>query len=154
MLLLTKVQLILEVLQFVFFPLLYWLNGIIKTGQWDLPILKVHSLSCIAVEYQRDHKKMLLALEIPKYSECKAMISYTWYQCLMTLWVLRLLMWHNIYSPEMHTIFNSSPAGQNGRHFADDIFRCIFLNETFCILIEISLKFVPKGPIDIKPALV
>ena len=24
---------------------------------------------------------------------------------------------------------------------------CIFMNEKFCILIKISLKFVPKGPI-------
>ena len=46
------------------------------------------------------------------------------------------------------------PPGQNGRHFPDDIFRRIFVNEKFCILIEISLKFVPKGPIDNKPALV
>ena len=30
---------------------------------------------------------------------------------------------------------------------ADDIFRYIFVNENFCILIEISLNFVPKGPI-------
>ena len=30
---------------------------------------------------------------------------------------------------------------------ADDTFKCIFLNETFRISIEISLKFVPKGPI-------
>ena len=42
---------------------------------------------------------------------------------------------------------NSSPPGQNGCHFADNIFRCIFVNEKFCILIKISLKFVPKGPI-------
>ena len=49
---------------------------------------------------------------------------------------------------------NSSPPGQNGRHFADDIFGCIFMNEKFCILIKISLKFVPKGPIDNNPALV
>ena len=40
-----------------------------------------------------------------------------------------------------------SPA-QNGRHFADGIFKCIFMNEKYCILIRISLKFVPKGPID------
>ena len=32
---------------------------------------------------------------------------------------------------------NSSPPGQNGYHFVDDIFRCIFVNENFCILIEI-----------------
>ena len=44
--------------------------------------------------------------------------------------------------------------GQNGRHFTDDIFRCIFMNEKFCILIKIPLKFVHKGPIDSNPALV
>ena len=46
-------------------------------------------------------------------------------------------------------LINSFPPGQNGRLFTDDIFRCIFVNETFCILVKISLKFVPKGPIDI-----
>ena len=47
-----------------------------------------------------------------------------------------------------------SPPGQNGRLFADDIFICIFMNEKFCILVKISLKFVSKGPIDSNPALV
>ena len=51
-------------------------------------------------------------------------------------------------------IINSSPPGQNGRHFPDDIFKCIFMNEKFCILIRISLKFVPKGLINNIPALV
>ena len=54
----------------------------------------------------------------------------------------------------IHPIVDSSPPGQNGCHFADDICRCIFVNEKFCMLIKISLKFVPKGPIDNKPALV
>ena len=31
---------------------------------------------------------------------------------------------------------------------ADDIFSCIFVYDKFCILIEISQKFVPKGPIN------
>ena len=43
---------------------------------------------------------------------------------------------------------------QNGRHFPDDIFKCIFLNENVSISIKISLKFVPKGPINNIPALV
>ena len=43
---------------------------------------------------------------------------------------------------------------QNGRHFPDDIFKCIFLNEKFWIPIKISLKFVPKGPINNIPAMV
>ena len=37
---------------------------------------------------------------------------------------------------------------------ADNNFKCIFFDEKFCILIQISLKFVPKGPIDNKRALV
>ena len=49
---------------------------------------------------------------------------------------------------------NSCLPGQNGRHFADDIFRCIVVNEKLCILIKVSLKFVPKRPIVNNPALV
>ena len=36
---------------------------------------------------------------------------------------------------------------QNGSHFADDTFKCIFFNENVRISIGISLKFVPKSPI-------
>ena len=43
---------------------------------------------------------------------------------------------------------------QNGRHFADDTFKWIFLSEDVWIEIEISLKFVPKGPINKIAALV
>ena len=52
------------------------------------------------------------------------------------------------------TFFNSYPTGQNGRRLAADRFEYIFVNEKFCILIRISLKFVPKGPIDSRPTLV
>ena len=48
----------------------------------------------------------------------------------------------------------SSPPEQNGRHFADNVSKFIFLNEKFCILIQISLKFVAKGSIDKTVALV
>ena len=37
---------------------------------------------------------------------------------------------------------------QNGRHFADDIFKCMFFNENAWIPIKISPKFVPLGPIN------
>ena len=49
---------------------------------------------------------------------------------------------------------NTLRPGQNGLHFADNIFKCIFLNENVWIPIKISLKFVPKGPINNIPALV
>ena len=43
---------------------------------------------------------------------------------------------------------------QNGRHFADDTFKYIFLNENVIISAKISLKFVPKGSINNIPTLV
>ena len=51
-------------------------------------------------------------------------------------------------------VINTLRPRQNGRHFADDIFTCIFLSENAWIPIKISLKFVPKGPINNIPALV
>ena len=42
----------------------------------------------------------------------------------------------------------------NNISHADDIFKRIFFNENVWILIKISLKFVPKGPINNIPALV
>ena len=50
--------------------------------------------------------------------------------------------------------FNTLRPRQNGCLFADDIFKRMFLNENIWILITISLKFVPKGPINNIPALV
>ena len=43
---------------------------------------------------------------------------------------------------------------QNGRHFADNIFKRSFFNKNVWISIKISLKFVPKGPINKIPALI
>ena len=50
--------------------------------------------------------------------------------------------------------FNTLRPRQNGRHFADDIFNCIFLNGNVRISIKFSLKFVLKDPINSIPALV
>ena len=53
-----------------------------------------------------------------------------------------------------HEAINTLRPRQNGRRFADDTFKRIFLIENVRISIEISLKFVPKGPINNIPALV
>ena len=45
-------------------------------------------------------------------------------------------------------------AETNGRHFPDDIFKCICLNENVWMSIEISLEFIPKDPISNIPALI
>ena len=51
--------------------------------------------------------------------------------------------WSTIFLP-----FNTLRPRQNGRHFADYTFKRIFMNENVRILIDISLKFVPKGLIN------
>ena len=67
------------------------------------------------------------------------------------------LKWLWKYHLSMATILfrvNILRPRQNGCHFADDTFKRIFLNENVIISIQISLKFVPKGPINNIPALV
>ena len=51
-------------------------------------------------------------------------------------------------------LLNTLRPRQNGCHFTDNIFQCIFLNENVWIFNIIWLKFVPKGPIDNITALV
>ena len=50
-------------------------------------------------------------------------------------------------------VINTLRPRQDGRHFADDTFKHFFLNENVGIFIKLSLKFVPKGPINNIPAL-
>ena len=67
--------------------------------------------------------------------------------------------WHNIcyYRIPLSqniVVFNTLRPRQNRRHFADDIFKCIFLNENAWISLKSSLKFVPKVRINNIPSLV
>ena len=55
--------------------------------------------------------------------------------------------------PRDHWVNTLRPR-QNVRHFPDDIFKRIFLNQNVRIPINISLEFVPKGPINKIPTLV
>ena len=61
---------------------------------------------------------------------------------------LTQLMLSEIYN------INTLRPRQNGRNFADDTFKHIFLNQNVRISIKISLKFVPKSPINYIAALV
>ena len=61
-----------------------------------------------------------------------------------------------LWSKATHIVkcFNTFRPRQNGRHFADGIFKHIFLNGNARISSQCSLKFVPKGPINNIPTLV
>ena len=74
-----------------------------------------------------------------------------------SLYPLRIFFWRwGYWTPSVIQAnrVNTLRPRQNGRHFADDIFKCIFLNENVWIPAKISMKFVPKGPINNIPALV
>ena len=60
-------------------------------------------------------------------------------------------LFHSFFT---HISLNTVRPRQNEQHFADDIFKRIFVNENVWISIKISLKFVPKGQTNNIPALV
>ena len=62
--------------------------------------------------------------------------------------MLRVLYWTS-HKPLVNTL----RLRRNRHYFADDIFKFILLNENVLISIKISLKFIPKGPINNLPAL-
>ena len=53
-----------------------------------------------------------------------------------------------------HAGLTHLPLDKMAAILADDIFNCIFLNENDRIPIQISLKYVPRSPMDNKSALV
>ena len=53
-----------------------------------------------------------------------------------------------------HALLNTLGLRQNCRRFADDILKCIFVNESVRVSLKISLKFVPKFQINNIPVLV
>ena len=86
-------------------------------------------------------------------------------RCWETIEDTNVLLYYPEYTP--HDKVNPSPSGaaylcQLTQHpldkmaaiLADDIFKSIFVKEYDRIQIHISLKFVPKSPIDNKPALI
>ena len=78
---------------------------------------------------------MCLLLKSIEVRNINATIPYPW-------------MIEYMHRPSNPMGLNTLRPRQNGRHFPDDIFRWIFLNENVWISIKISLKFVPRGPIN------
>ena len=73
------------------------------------------------------------------------------------VWSVSCLIFHNmtkIYLNKSIWNVDTLRPRQNGRHFTDHIFKCIFLNKDIWILIDVSLKFVSKCSINNISALV
>ena len=84
---------------------------------------------------------------------CPHTVGVYWIPLRQTVWAFRHLPDGGTRGSDRPSVNTLRPR-QNGRHFPDDIFKCIFLNENVSIAIKILLKFVPKGPINNIPALV
>ena len=85
-------------------------------------------------------------------SQCnKRLKSFViWYDSQLSLtYLLRSIATHT-----SALTLNTFRPRQDGRYFADDVLKCIFLNENVWISLKITLKFVPKGQINNIPALV
>ena len=68
--------------------------------------------------------------------------------------ISRVHIWCSVLVEWLSHIVNTLRPSQNGRRFAEDTFKRIFLNENVRISIKISLKFIPKCPTNNIPALV
>ena len=68
--------------------------------------------------------------------------------------IMNLKLYVVIQYRQISLSINTLRPRQDGGHFPDDVFKCIFLNENAWISIKISLKFIPKGPINNIPALI
>ena len=112
------------------------------------PIPEKWSLHLATTSYVHNRAKIQCGYSVvnfPKIKNCHNWhhIARSWGRAIgFLLWVQFLI----------HVILNTLRPRQNGRNFADDIFKCIFLNENAWISIKISLRFVPQGPINNIPA--
>ena len=69
-------------------------------------------------------------------------------------WTGSFRKWLAILNEHFNGMLNTLRPRLNGRHFPDDTFKWIFLNENVCISIRISLMFVLRGLFNNIPSLV
>ena len=110
--------------------------------QFD-PLQQIHFSQNTKLSFSTLHLKMLSAKWQPF---CSGLSVFTH----LVLGYVSVFV--NVCTFQTH--LNTLRPRQNGRRFPDDIFTWIFFNENVWIPIKISLRFVPKVPINNIPALV
>ena len=101
--------------------------------------ISMTAISAVLILCVKNHQNSLSLIKIHSDQDIDKWL-YAWFH-----------MWCNHSSMP---IINTLRPRLNGRHFVDDVLKCIFLNENVWILLKISLEFVPKGPINNIPSLV
>ena len=122
-----------------------------------------HTSLCCVIWFMWHHyhswEDMLWHSPLSSYQEYPMVILFDVLLCTAFLHSISfLLTWYSYMRGwpafRLLSVFNTLRPKQNGLRFPNDIFKRIFMNENIWISIEISLKFVPKGPINNIPALV
>ena len=103
------------------------------------------SSECEEVDYDTDFEKSSECQEVDYDTDFEDNVSDTEQDKGTTRWTSLVI--HNI-------CVNTLRPRQDGRHFPDDIFKCIFLNENVWISLTISLRCVRKVRINNIPSLV
>ena len=135
-----------------------WCNGLVP--DWQQVISKISDdpvQRCMVDAYLHRQPQWLLDDQLNGHVFCSHKILLwepTWQSFIIIMGQPDLLLMYSHVRLLFSAFINTLGPRQNGRHFADDIFTCILLNENVWILIKISLSFVPKGPINNIPALV
>ena len=128
------------------------------TGVWN-----VYSAICSGV-YQRKHQSwtsLAFVMGIHRWpvdSPHKGPVNGKLFDLMTSSWCVgkKSVLPTHVFDGGATPVYsiNKLKPRQNCLHFADDIFKCIFLNENVWISLTISLKFVPRVPINNIPALV
>ena len=96
---------------------------------------------------------------VSKWPNISLITNLNWFHiwhCMLTLHT-RIWCWYRSVSSTTNSRYqwvNTVRPRQDSRYDAYDVLKCIFLNENVWMLLQIPLKFVPKGPINNIPALV
>ena len=95
-------------------------------------------------------------MDCPNEKKAHLSFCHDWYvPCISNMvWVLLLWSTDGGFYSYVSGLFNTFRPRQNGWHFTDHTFKCVLLDENVLILINIWLKFLPKGSINNTPALV
>ena len=121
----------------------FWLFGLVccrlisRLHQWIDKVLGAWPGQCVKTWHPHSGVK-LISLHLPGWKAA-------WIQ-----WLDFNPAWFDLFWRRINTLRPK----QNGRRFADDTLKRIFLNENMWISINISPKFVPEGSINNIPALV
>ena len=115
-----------------------WLCSSLHLAQTE-PTWKWRSGTRLAIYNSKEMKKVLVQ-----------MFNWAWVQL---AW-LDFLPWAISCWPLVSSHWTHLPLDKMAAILADDNFKCIFFNENDRILIQISLKYVPRSSIDNKPSLV